>query len=42
MSKTVLVTGSTGQLGKALKIFMPNEFKVFFLDKNNFLQLKWY
>ena len=32
----VLVTGSTGQLGKALKIFMPKDFKVFFLDKNNF------
>ena len=32
----VLVTGSTGQLGKALKIFMPNDFEVFFLDKDNF------
>ena len=32
----VLVTGSNGQLGKALKIFMPNEFKVLFLDRNNF------
>ena len=32
----VLVTGSNGQLGKALKIFIPNEFKAFFLDRNNF------
>lgn len=32
----VLVTGSNGQLGKALKIVMPNNFEVVFFDKNNF------